>query len=165
MAPSRPSGAAKKKPANQKGGQQRGRDRGGGQSHLPRNPLDLAANQHCQTLLSPKSSAKTVDGWLPGGPVASFLDEKWQQLQRQKMVRGADLVGARDRLSRVLDALQRENAAAQSRGTESDGWRARSQPSLRGALATKQSRLPPRMDLWIASAFAKASADKSLRSQ
>jgi hypothetical protein len=54
-APSRPSGAGKKKAANQEGGQQRGRDRGGGQSHLPRNPLDLAANQHCQTLLSPES--------------------------------------------------------------------------------------------------------------
>src|SRR5690348_460587 len=89
MAPSRPSGAAKKKPAKEQGGQ-RGRDRGGGQSHLPKNPVDLAANQHCQTLLSPKSSVKTVDGWLPGGSVRSFLDEKWPQLQRQKMVRGTD---------------------------------------------------------------------------
>jgi hypothetical protein len=52
-APSRPSGAAKKKPAEKEGGQ-RGRDRGGGQSHLPKNPIDLAANQHCQTLLSPQ---------------------------------------------------------------------------------------------------------------
>src|SRR6476620_5605694 len=92
MAPSRPSGASKKKPANQEGGQQRGRDRGGGQSHLPRNPIDLAANQHCQTLLSPQSSVKTVDGWLPGRLDAPFLDEKWQQLQRQKMDRTIDLV-------------------------------------------------------------------------
>jgi hypothetical protein len=54
--PSRPSGAGKKKPANKEGGQDRSRGRGGtgGQSHLPRNPVVLAANQHCQTLLSRK---------------------------------------------------------------------------------------------------------------
>jgi len=52
VAPSRPSGAAKKKPAKEEGGQ-RGRDRGGGRSHLTRNPIDLAANQHCQTLFEP----------------------------------------------------------------------------------------------------------------
>src|SRR3954471_147783 len=98
MAPSRPSGASKKKPANQEGGQLRGRDRGGGQSHLPRNPIDLAANQHCQTLLSPQSSVKTVDGWLPGRLDAPFLDEKWQQLQRQKMDRRADMIAAPDAL-------------------------------------------------------------------
>ena len=92
MAPSRPSGASKKKAANKEGGQQRGRDRGGGQSHLPRNPIDLAANQHCQTLLSHKSSAKTVDSWLPGGSIRPFLDEKPAPLQRQKMVRETDLI-------------------------------------------------------------------------
>lgn len=90
-APSRPSGAAKKKPAKKQGGQ-RGRDRGGGDSHLPQNPIDLAANQHCQTLLSPESSVKTVDGWLPGGSAGTFLDEKRLQLQRQKMDRRTDLV-------------------------------------------------------------------------
>jgi hypothetical protein len=36
--------------------------------------------------------------------------------------------------------------------------------SLRGAVATKQSMFP-RVEAWIASAFAKALADKSLRSQ
>lgn len=49
--PSRPSGAGKKKAAKKQGGR-RGQDRGGSLGHLPRNPIDLAANQHCQTLLS-----------------------------------------------------------------------------------------------------------------
>lgn len=95
MAPSRPSGASKKKAANKEGGQRHGRDRGGGLSHLPRNPLDLAANQHCRTRLSLKSSVKTVDGWLPGGSMRPFLDEKWPQLQRQKMVNIRDLIARR----------------------------------------------------------------------
>src|SRR5882757_9688989 len=68
--PSRPSGAGKKQAANKQGGQ-RGRDRGGGQGHLPENPIDLAANQHCQTLVSVESSVKTVDGWLPGPRLAA----------------------------------------------------------------------------------------------
>ena len=166
-APSRPSGAAKKELANKKSGQRRGRDRGGGQSHLPRNPIDLAANQHCQTLLSPKSSVKTVDGWLPGGSVRPFLDEKWQQLQRQKMVRGADLVAGP-----CPGRAAACNAAAQSRDPERhgiwrDGPRASAAHRRRGAAlrpghgersvahksfllviasAAKQSRLPPRRD-------------------
>ncbi|MBP1295495.1 hypothetical protein [Bradyrhizobium elkanii] len=49
--PSRPSGAGKKQAANKQGGR-RSRDRGGSLGHLPRNPINLAANQHCQTLLS-----------------------------------------------------------------------------------------------------------------
>jgi hypothetical protein len=44
----------------------------------------LAANQHCRTLLSAKSSAKTIEGSLPGGAVPSFLDEKRLHPQRQK---------------------------------------------------------------------------------
>jgi hypothetical protein len=64
--PSRPSGAGKKQAAKKEGGHC-GRDRGGSQGHLPENPIDMAANQHCQTLLSAKSSGKTVDGWLPEG--------------------------------------------------------------------------------------------------
>ncbi|MGF6426161.1 hypothetical protein ABIE91_001381 [Bradyrhizobium elkanii] len=51
--PSRPSGAGKKKAANKQGGRC-GRDRGGSLGHLPKDPINLAANQHCQTLLSAK---------------------------------------------------------------------------------------------------------------
>src|SRR3569833_43123 len=38
------------------------------------------------------------------------------------------------------------------------GHRMEPAPSLRGALATKQSRLPPRKGFWTASAFAEADA-------
>ena len=178
MAPSRPSGAAKKKPANQEGGQRRGRDRGGGQSHLPRNPLDLAANQHCQTLLSPKSSAKTVDGWLPGGSMGSFLDEKWQQLQRQKMVRGTDLVGgerppcSRTKPQRLLaltrragiqgdtarcgemgpgSAARHRRVAALRPGHEGRVWRPYSLPPLRAQRSNPESFREGILDCFVAS--------------
>jgi len=91
--PSRPSGAGKKQAANKQGGQ-RGRDRGGGQGHLPKNPINLAANQHCQTLVSVESSVKTVDGWLPGALCELVLDEYGGGLQWGKMVRRVDLTPA-----------------------------------------------------------------------
>jgi len=74
--PRRPSGADKKQKPAKEGGRGRSRNRGG--SHggsLGRstpNSVLFAANQHCQTLWTAKSSAKTIDGSLPGrrsGPV------------------------------------------------------------------------------------------------
>jgi hypothetical protein len=92
--PRRPSGADKKqKPAKKEGGQGRSRNRTGadgvGRSTL--NSILFAANQHCQTLESWESSAKTVDGSLPRAPLRAVLDEKDLKLQCQKMVSWADL--------------------------------------------------------------------------
>ena len=92
MAPSRPSGAAKKEPAKKEGRQGRSRNRRHGLGRTRQNSELFAANQHCQNPVEAKSSGKTVDGWLPGGSMRLFLDEKRAQLQRQKMVSIGDLV-------------------------------------------------------------------------
>src|SRR5579872_2126543 len=66
--PRRPSGADKKqKPAKKQGAARRSRHRAGRHRHRgpPPNARDFAANQHCQTLVGAKSSAKSVDAWLP----------------------------------------------------------------------------------------------------
>ena len=94
--PRRPSGADKKqKPANQQGGHGRSRKHAGadGRRRRPLNSNHFAANQHCQTLESRKSSAKTIDGSLPGRHSEAVLDEKGVMLQWQKMVRKADILG------------------------------------------------------------------------
>src|SRR5207245_11065451 len=87
----------KQKPAKKEGGRGRSRNRGG--SHggsLGRstpNSVLFAANQHCQTLWTAKSSAKTIDGSLPGRRSGPVLDEKYGRPQCQKMVRTDDLMG------------------------------------------------------------------------
>ena len=92
--PRRPSGADKKqKPAKKEGGQGRSRNRGvtHGLRRSTLNSKHFAANQHCQTLRTPESSAKTIDGSLPGPRPAVVLDEKYGRPQCQKMVRRGDL--------------------------------------------------------------------------
>jgi hypothetical protein len=90
--PRRPSGADKKQqPANKEGGQGRSRNRRDGRGHSTLNSRHFAANQHCQTLEEAKSSAKTIDGSLPGGRSEAVLDEKYARPQCQKMVRRGDL--------------------------------------------------------------------------
>src|SRR5260221_3333386 len=93
--PRRPSGADKKqKPAKKEGGQGRSRNRVGslGRSTPNSRHFAVAANQHCQTLEKSESSAKTVDGSLPGPHFPAVLDEKYGRLQCQKMVSSDDLV-------------------------------------------------------------------------
>jgi len=93
--PRRPSGADKKqKLAKKEGGQGRSRDRRatGGFGRSTQNSTHFAANQHCQTLWTLESSAKTIDGSLPGQRRAAVLDEKCARPQCQKMVRRGDLM-------------------------------------------------------------------------
>ena len=90
--PRRPSGADKKqKPAKKEGGRGRSRNRGGNLGRTPNSVL-FAANQHCQTLWTAKSSAKTIDGSLPGRRSGVVLDENYRSPQRQKRVRIGDLM-------------------------------------------------------------------------
>src|SRR5882724_4159425 len=93
QAPRRPSGADKKqKPAKKEGGQGRSRNREGSLGRSTPNSRHFAANQHCQTLEKSESSAKTVDGSLPGPHFPAVLDEKYGRPQCQKMVSRGDLV-------------------------------------------------------------------------
>jgi inorganic triphosphatase YgiF len=90
--PRRPSGADKKqKPAKKQGGHGRSRNRGGSLGRSTPNSQLFAANQHCQTLEEPESSAKTIDGSLPERRSKAVLDEKCGEPQCQKMVRRDDL--------------------------------------------------------------------------
>src|SRR2546429_3875840 len=94
--PRRPSGADKKqKPAKKEGGRGRSRNREGSLGRSTPNSILFAANQHCQTHWMAKSSAKTIDGSLPGRRSGVVLDENYGSPQCQKMVRGTDLVGER----------------------------------------------------------------------
>jgi hypothetical protein len=56
------------------------------------NSVHLAANQHCQTLLEARFSAKTIDGSLPKRASDAVLNEKCLKLQCQKIVRRTDLI-------------------------------------------------------------------------
>jgi hypothetical protein len=90
--PRRPSGADKKQqPAKKEGRQGRSRNRGGSLSRSTPNSELFAANQHCQTLEEPESSAKTIEGSLPERRSGAVLDEKCGKPQCQKMVRRGDL--------------------------------------------------------------------------
>src|SRR5258708_40000381 len=76
QSPRRPSGADKKQKPAKEGGQGRSRNRGGSLGRSTPNSQLFAANQHCQTLWTRKSSAKTIDGSLPGPRSGVVLDEK-----------------------------------------------------------------------------------------
>ena len=91
--PRRPSGADKKQKPAKKGGRGRSRNRRGSFRRSTPNPVLFAANQHCQTLWTTKSSAKTIDGSLPGRRSGAVLDEFCGRLQWGKRVRNGDLMG------------------------------------------------------------------------
>src|SRR5207253_10154550 len=80
--------------ARREGGHGRSRNRGGagGLGRSPENPVDFAANQHCQTLEAPGFSGKTVDGWLPKPALCDGSRREPGQIATQKKVRDGDLM-------------------------------------------------------------------------
>ena len=132
--PRRPSGADKKqKPAKKQGGRGRSRNRGGrhgsGFGRSTPNSVLFAASQHCQTLWTAKSSAKTIDGSLPGRRSGVVLDENYGSPQWIKRVRKGDLSGVEFN-SPSFPALCRHPRSC-SRRKDVDG---RDEPGHDGAL-------------------------------
>ena len=87
--PRRPSGADKKqKPAKKPGGQGRSRNRFGTGDNQPfsRELQTFCCESALPDPLEARSSAKTIDGWLPRQRPRAVLDEKYRKPQCQKMV-------------------------------------------------------------------------------